>query len=127
MGMRFFWWGGGRGDRDDEDNGNSVLTIVFAVGSVLVLLLGPLAATLAQMALSRNREYLADASGVELTRNPHGLISALQKITDSEPMKAADASSAGYTLLTRLKNGRGLTSFDTHPPVADRIKRLEAM
>lgn len=127
MGMRFFWWGGGRGDRDDEDSGNGVLTIVLAAGAVLVLMLGPLAASLAQMALSRNREYLADASGVELTRNPQGLISALQKITDSEPMKAADASSAGLYIANPFKKRSWTHLFDIHPPVADRIKRLEEM
>ena len=77
------------------------------------------------MALSRNREYLADAGSVELTRNPQGLISALEKISNSEPMKDPDPSSAGLYIENPLHN-RGLSSlFDTHPSTADRIKRLK--
>src|SRR5699024_11683256 len=74
-----------------------------------------------------NREYLADAGSVELTRNPQGLISALEKISNSEPMKDPDPSSAGLYIENPLHN-RGLSSlFDTHPPTADRIKRLKNM
>ena len=87
--------------------------------------MGPLAATLAQMALSRNREYLADASSVKLTRNPHGLISALQKISNSQPMTKADRSSAGMYIENPFHRHGHL--FDTHPPTEDRIKRLENM
>lgn len=98
------------------------------VAIVFVLILGPLAASLAQMALSRNREYLADAGSVELTRNPQGLISALKKISDSGPMKQADRSSAGMYIENPFKNGHGFSSlFDTHPPTSERIKRLEKM
>ncbi len=76
----FFWWGGGSNRRRDNDNDSgNVLQIVMLIVSILLVILGPIAATLAQMALSRNREYLADAGSVELTRNPQGLISALQK------------------------------------------------
>ena len=79
------------------------------------------------MALSRNREYLADASSVELTRNPQGLISALRKIENSEPMKRADQSSAGLYIENPFHN-RGITHlFDTHPLTEDRIARLEKM
>ena len=120
------WWWGGNSDRDDDDS--SPLEIIFKiVAIVFTLILGPLAAALAQMALSRNREYLADASSVELTRNPQGLISALEKISNSEPMKDPDPSSAGLYIENPLHK-RGLSSlFDTHPPTADRIKRLENM
>lgn len=113
------WWGG-NSDRDDRDS--SPLEANFkVVAIVFTLILGPLA----QMALSRNREYLADAGSVELNRNPQGLISALEKISNSEPMKDPDPSSAGLYIENPLHN-RGLSSlFDTHPPTADRIKRLK--
>lgn len=114
------WWWGGNSDRDDR--GSSPLEANFKiVAIVFTLILGPLA----QMALSRNREYLADAGSVELTKNPQGLISALEKISNSEPMKDPDPSSAGLYIENPLHN-RGLSSlFDTHPPTADRIKRLK--
>ena len=95
---------------------------------ISVLILGPICASLAQMALSRNREYLADASSVELTRNPQGLISALEKIDGSEPMKKADPSSAGMYSEDPVRKKRSFAHlFDSHPPTADRISRLEKM
>lgn len=124
---RFIWWGGG--DSDDDDNKNNILLLIFKLVAILfALILGPLAASLAQMALSRNREYLADAGSVELTRNPQGLISALEKIENSQPMKAADRSSRGMYIEDPFNHKRqhaGL--FDTHPSTADRIARLEKM
>lgn len=121
---RVIWFGSG--DRDDDRDSNVIEMIFKVVAIVFVLFLGPLSATLAQMALSRNREYLADASSVELTRNPHGLISALQKIESSQPMKQADRSSSGLYIENPFKH-RGGSLFDTHPPTADRIARLEKM
>lgn len=122
-----FWWLGGRGsDSDDDDAGG-----VFAIfGSILLIILAPLAATIAQMALSRNREYLADAGSVELTRNPHGLISALEKLKEAQPMKAADPNSSALYISDperNTKHRRFAHLFDTHPPLDDRIKRLEEM
>lgn len=122
---RFIWFGGGDDDRD-SDNNNAFAMIFKIVAIVFVLILGPLSAYLAQMALSRNREYLADASSVELTRNPQGLISALEKIEGSDPMKKADRSSAGMYIENPFKH-RGGSLFDTHPPTAARIARLEKM
>lgn len=121
---RIWWWGSS--DRDDDDS--SPLEAIFKiVAIVFTLILGPLAAALAQMALSRNREYLADASSVELTRNPQGLISALEKISNSEPMKDPDPSSAGLYIENPFHKRGWSSLFDTHPPTADRIKRLENM
>ncbi|QNQ81688.1 zinc metalloprotease HtpX [Lactobacillus sp. PV012] len=120
---RFIWWGGSS-KSDDKDT--SPFEIAFKIiAIVFTLILGPLAATLAQMALSRNREYLADASSVKLTRNPHGLISALKKISNSQPMTKADSSSAGMYIENPFHKHGHL--FDTHPPTEDRIKRLENM
>lgn len=125
MASRFIWWGGGR-SQDDDDRESTPLEMIFKIiAIVFVLILGPLSASLAQMALSRNREYLADASSVELTRNPQGLISALQKISGSDPMKQADRSSAGMYIENPFKRNGSL--FDTHPPTEDRIARLEKM
>lgn len=124
---RYIWWIDD--DRDsDNDNGNAIVVIFKIVAIIFVLILGPICASLAQMALSRNREYLADASSVELTRNPHGLISALIKIDGSDPMKAADPSSAGMYIEDPLRKRHGFSHlFDSHPATSDRIKRLEKM
>ncbi len=124
----WFWWGGGRRRNNDKEEGNGYVQLIMMVVSILLLILGPLAATIAQMALSRNREYLADAGSVELTRNPQGLISALEKISDSKPMKEADPSSAALYISDPFKKKRSMSHlFDTHPPMAERIARLEKM
>ncbi len=79
MASRSIWFFGGSSDRDDDRSSNAFEMIFKVIAIIFVLILGPISASLAQMALSRNREYLADASSVELTRNPQGLISALKK------------------------------------------------
>ena len=122
LASRFIWFGG---SDDDDDNNNAFEMIFKVVAIVFVLILGPLSASLAQMALSRNREFLADASSVELTRNPQGLISALEKIEGSQPLKQADRSSSGMYIENPFKHSGSL--FDTHPPTAERIKRLRQM
>lgn len=119
----FIWFGGG--NKSDDDNNNALVVIFKIIAIIFVLILGPLSASLAQMALSRNREYLADASSVELTRNPQGLINALQKIENSQPMKKADRSSSGMYIENPFKHSGSL--FDTHPATADRIARLKKM
>ncbi|MBW1604791.1 zinc metalloprotease HtpX [Lactobacillus sp. Sy-1] len=126
FGMHSLWFGGGRRDDNDEKSTG----VVEIIAAVVIIILGPLAASIAQMALSRNREYLADASGVELTRNPLGLINALRKISGGEPMHDINANSAGLYIEDPY-HGRHQFSFsrlfDTHPPIEDRIKRLEKM
>lgn len=122
-----FWWFGGRGGDSDDDSTGGIFAIF---GSILLIILAPLAATIAQMALSRNREYLADAGSVELTRNPHGLITALEKLKGAQPMKAADPNSSALYISgpeRNAKHRRFAHLFDTHPPLDDRIKRLEEM
>ncbi|NLR31815.1 zinc metalloprotease HtpX [Levilactobacillus tujiorum] len=121
----WLWWGGGRRRDDDRDSAGNAIALVI---SIVLIILAPLAASIAQMALSRNREYLADASSVELTRNPQGLINALRKIDDSEPMEAADPNSSALYIGDPFKNKHRLGDlFATHPPIADRIARLEKM
>lgn len=125
LGSNWLWWGGGvRRDERDERDGNNALLLLL---SVVLVIFAPLAAMLAQMALSRNREYLADASAVELTRNPQGLIDALKAITSAEPMQQADASSASMYFANPFAADSWTHLFDTHPPVAKRIERLEHM
>lgn len=127
IGMNSFWWGGGRRRNNNDSEGGNI-QIILLILSVVLIILGPLAASIAQMALSRNREYLADASSVELTRNPQGLITALEKISDSKPMQAADPTSAALYISDPLKKKGGLSHlFDTHPPIEDRIARLQKM
>ena len=125
FGTNFMFWGGGR--RDDEDNNsNNILGIIV---SLLVLILAPIMGTVVQLAISRNREYLADAGAVELTRNPQGLISALQKISQSEPMQEDNVapSSAGLYISNPLSRDKMNNLFSTHPPMEQRIAALEKL
>lgn len=126
FGMNSMFWGGAR-RRNDREEGNGILDIIMLVLALLAVILGPIAASMAQMALSRNREYLADASAVELTRNPLGLINALENISTSAPMQAADPSSASMYIADPFKGKTWAHLFDTHPPIEERIKRLEKM
>jgi heat shock protein HtpX len=115
----------GRG-RDDEGNLGAIL---FVVGIVMALL-SPLIAQLIQLAISRRREFLADASGALLTKYPEGLASALEKISaDKEPLEAANKATAHLYIANPLKNhhdsiGWFAGLFNTHPPVKERIKAL---
>ena len=127
MAGRMMWFGGGGRRRNDRDNDNG-LGIVLMIVSLLALLLAPLAATLVQLAISRQREYLADASSVELTRNPKGMINALLKLDNSQPMEhhVDDASAALYINDPKKKGGLQKL-FYTHPPISDRVERLKNM
>ena len=127
MAGRMMWYGGSGRRRNDRDNDNG-LGIVLMIVSLLALLLAPLAATLVQLAISRQREYLADASSVELTRNPKGIINALLKLDNSQPMEhhVDDASAALYINDPKKKGGLQKL-FYTHPPISDRIERLKNM
>ena len=127
MAGRMMWYGGGGRRRNDRDNDNG-LGIILMIVSLLALLLAPLAATLVQLAISRQREYLADASSVELTRNPRGMINALLKLDNSQPMEhhVDDASAALYINDPKKKGGLQKL-FYTHPPISDRIERLKNM
>ena len=116
MARNMMFWGGGRRRNDDDRNGSSGLEIILLIISLIAIILAPLAATLVQLAISRQREFLADASSVELTRNPQGMINALLKLDHSEPMKhhVDDASAALYindpgTLETNVKKVRLMT------------------
>lgn len=128
MAGRMMWWGGAGRRRSDDDRDGNGLEIILLVVSLLAIVLAPLAATLVQLAISRQREFLADASSVELTRNPQGMINALDKLDNSKPMSrhVDDASSALY--INDPKKGGGFQKlFYTHPPISERIERLKQM
>ena len=123
--LRSFWWGGGR--RRRSDGGGSA---IWAIIALIIAILAPIAAALMQAALSRQREFLADANGAVLTRYPEGLASALEKIAaDPEPLEAANKATAALYIYNPLKDIGGTINslFDTHPPVEERIRRLRSM
>jgi heat shock protein HtpX len=111
------------GSRDEEGRSTNPIALI------LTIILAPLAAMLIQMAVSRSREYQADASGARLTKNPHGLASALAKLGQATRIVPMDANPAtAHLFIVNPLSGRSLMSlFATHPPLEDRIARLEAM
>lgn len=109
-----------------EDN-KDTMSAILAVVSLLAIILGPLMSTILQYSLSRNREYLADATAVSFTRNPQGLISALLKISQSPAMKQADIQSAALYIADPFKNVERDSLFSTHPTIKNRIHRLQNM
>jgi heat shock protein HtpX len=130
--MRTWWWGGGR-RRGSDSGGGAGSAVFFAIGLVL-LIIAPIAGSLIRLAVSRQREYLADAQGALLTRYPPGLASALRKIQQSAgiPMRSANNATAHLWLNQPSRiEGEGMGSmeklFQTHPPIEDRIRRLEEM
>ena len=125
---RSVFYGGFRRSRDSKGGGRA--KAVLALLAIVLSIIAPLLATLIQLAASRQREYLADASAVELTRNPAGLVSALKKLTaDPTPLKAAGRGTAHmYIVNPFLKKKRGRDSFfSTHPALESRIERLEGL
>jgi heat shock protein HtpX len=122
--LRGLWFGGGR--RRDNNSGGDLGPIML-VAYVAVAILAPIAATLIQLAISRKREFMADANGVLLTRYPEGLISALRIIgSDPEPVAEASNATAHMYFSNPLSRGALASLFSTHPPIAARIAALEA-
>ena len=130
--MRMWWWGGFRGRRGNDSGGGAASAVIFAVG-FLLMILAPIFGQLIRLAVSRNREFLADAQGAMLTRYPPGLIAALKKLqTAPTAMRSANNATAHLWLNqpSRLEGERlGAMErlFSTHPPLAERIRRLEEM
>ena len=124
--LRMTYWG--RRSRDDREG--SQITAVFMLLGFVLALLSPLIANLIKLAVSRRREFLADASGAALTKYPEGLASALEKLAaDHEPLEAANKATAHLYIVNPLKNlhsGIGWFAglFNTHPPIQERIKAL---
>lgn len=124
---RMMWFGGGRRSSNDRDN-DSGIGIILLIVSLIAIILAPLAATLVQLAISRQREFLADASSVELTRNPQGMINALLKLEHSQPMEHdVDNASAALYINDPKKEGGLKKLFYTHPPISERVERLRKM
>lgn len=123
---RTFLWG----KRKSSDNESNVGSILMLIG-LIFLVLSPIFTKIMQLALSRRREYLADATSVQFTRNPDGLISALRKIDeDTNQLKAANTSTAYMYIANpfkkNAKNGKKSSKlFSTHPPIEDRIEALQ--
>lgn len=116
--MRMFWFGG------DNDNRPQINPIMMAVGIILIIL-APVMASLIQMAISRQREYLADATGVMTTRDSEGLATALEKLAlYGRPMQRQSQSTAHLFFSNPLKPGKLAALFSTHPPLQERIARL---
>lgn len=129
MFMRSLWWGGGRRSRDNDNN--QLQGILMIVGIVLAIIT-PIIATLIQFAISRKREYLADASGANLTRYPEGLARALEKLKgDKEVLEAATNATAHLFITNPFKNksfgALFANLFNTHPPIEERIRILRSM
>lgn len=127
MFSRSFLW---KNDRDNDSKGNSILMFI----GLICLILSPIFGSLMQLALSRKREFLADATAVELTRNPDGLISALAKLeNDPSQLKTANSATANMYIVNpfkkNAKNGKRKTSniWSTHPSIEDRIEALKTI
>lgn len=138
LGLRFMWFGGGSDRRDRADSGG--LGIILVILAFALLVLAPFIALLMQFAVSRRRELLADASGVQLTRYPPGLISALEKLKDDQAVvHHATRATAQMWIESPLDRGKGdgdgdgskgswlNRAFDTHPPLDERIRVLKEM
>lgn len=118
LGVRMMWL---TNNHDDDDNSPIGLIVV-----VLTSLLAPIVASVAQMAVSREREYLADASAAHLTRYPEGMISALKKLdTHSRPMRHQNPATEALFINNPLRKSAVNNLFSTHPPIEKRIERLE--
>ena len=127
--LRGLWFGGGsRGG--GRGGGGGYIQLIMLVVAIVLAILAPLFARLLQLSISRQREYLADASAVRLTRNPKGLADALQKISgDREVLEAANRATAHLYIVNPVKSfekrAKGL--FSTHPPIGERIEILRSM
>jgi heat shock protein HtpX len=131
---RGMMWGGGRRRDRDSDRGGGLAGIVFFAVWLIAILIAPLLAQLLAMMVSRRREYLADASGAELTRNPLGLASALEKIESAAaPTVSVNRGTAHLCIADplgrpmNLKEGAWANLFASHPPMAARIAALKEM
>jgi heat shock protein HtpX len=125
--LRSFFWGGGRRRRSSGGGNAGAILLLVAIA---LAILSPIIAQLIKLAISRKREFLADANGALLTRYPEGLASALLKISaDPEPLEVANKATAHLYIENPLKGQRGAFNslFSTHPPVEQRVAALRAM
>lgn len=124
--LRNLWWGGNRRDRDREGSG------IFMIVGIALAIITPIVATLIQLAISRRREFLADASGAFLTRYPEGLARALEKLGKDKEVLEAATNATAHLYITNPFHEKNFGAwfaniFNTHPPIMERIKALRAM
>lgn len=120
---RWTWFGGRSSDREEGQLG-----LILFIAALILSILAPIAAVLVQLAISRKREFLADADGALLTRYPEGLASALEKISaDPTPMRSANRATAHLFITNPFKGKKISSLFLTHPPVEERVKALRGM
>jgi len=127
--MRTMWWGGRGRSRSSSRRGGGAEAIIMLV-ALLLAILAPIFARILQLAMSRQREYMADATAARLTRNPEGLASALEKISaDPDVLEAANRATQHLYIVNPIKafERRANTMFNTHPPIQDRVNRLRSM
>jgi len=125
MGQWALIFGGLRGDNDEEGGGT-----LQTIGAILILIIAPIAAFLIQMAISRAREYYADEGGAKFSGNPLYLANALRKLAygvKRDPMEEANPATAHMFIVNPLRGSNIASLFSTHPPIEERISRLEAM
>jgi len=128
--LRWTWWGGGSRSRGSREGGGGGLQAIMMVLAIVLAVLAPIAARLVQLAVSRQREFLADASSVELTRNPTGIEHALAKIaSDQEVLEVANRATQHLYFTNPIKKFEQRSSglFSTHPPIVERINRLRQL
>jgi heat shock protein HtpX len=125
MFLRFAFFGGGRSNNNNGGGGGNPVVLIFGL---VALIVAPFVAYLVQMAISRQREYLADATSAMTTRHPEGLERALQKLEDyGRPMQRQNSTMSHLWISNPLKPSLMSKLFSTHPPIPDRIARLEKM
>jgi heat shock protein HtpX len=126
--LRFTFWGGGRRSGDDNDRGGGGAQAILFILALVLAVIAPLIGRLVQLAVSRSREELADVSSVDLTRNPVGLARALRNISDDpEVLEVANRATQHLYIVNPVKSfeERSKSMWDTHPPIAERIRILE--
>jgi heat shock protein HtpX len=126
--LRFTFWGGGRRSSNDNDRGGGGLQAILFILALVLAVIAPLIGRIVQLAVSRSREELADVSSVDLTRNPVGLARALRTISDDpEVLEVANRATQHLYIVNPIKSfeNRSKSMWDTHPPIAERIRILE--
>ena len=130
--LRSLWFGAGS-RRRDNNSGGGALQIILIVIAILLAILAPILAKIIQLALSRQREYLADAGAVKLTRNPEGIASALEKLgSDTEELTQASRATEALYITNPVhksfnEEAHQASLFDTHPPIAERVRRIRSL
>lgn len=128
--LRFTFWGGGRRSDNDRGGGGGGLAVILLVVALVLAVIAPIIARIVQASVSRTRESLADVTGVELTRNPLGLSRALRKIADDrEVLEVANRATQHLYIVNPIKSfeERAKSLFDTHPPIGERVRALDAI